>query len=103
MSKLPILDFTDEILAKARSTNSLVIEAEPGAGKTTEVPKLMREFGRVLVVEPRRLAAKLTANYLSSGEDEKDKISYQIRFESTLNSKTEICFVTEGIFFEYAC
>ena len=58
----------------------------------------MREFGRVLVVEPRRLAAKLTANYLSSGEDEKDKISYQIRFESTLNSKTEICFVTEGIF-----
>ncbi len=68
MSQLPILQFHKEIYEKLESSNSMIIEAEPGAGKTTEVPRMLKKFGKVLVVQPRRLAAKLTANYVSELE-----------------------------------
>lgn len=98
MSQLPILEFRKEIHEKLESSNAMIIEAEPGAGKTTEVPRMLKKFGKVLVVQPRRLAAKLTANYVSELEKGKSKVGFQIRFENKITKDTDISFVTEGIF-----
>ena len=58
---LPIDALIPEILASLRASPNLVIEAAPGAGKTTRVPTALLQFGGVLVIEPRRLAARMAA------------------------------------------
>jgi ATP-dependent helicase HrpB len=76
---------------------SLVIEAPPGAGKTTRVPPALD--GEVLVLEPRRLAARLAARRVSAelGEHVGETAGYRVRFEEVAGPKTRVTFMTEGV------
>jgi len=80
---------------------NLVIEAPPGAGKTTRVPPALLALvqGQVLVLEPRRLAARLAARRiaLEMGERLGETVGYQVRFEEVAGPRTRLRFLTEGI------
>src|SRR5512135_996431 len=95
--KLPI----DDLLPRIPASGHLVIEAPPGAGKTTRVPPalLTRERGEILVLEPRRLAARLAARRVASelGERVGETVGYQMRFEDVSSPRTRLRFVTEGV------
>ncbi len=78
-----------------------LLEAEPGAGKTTRVPSALLQFGgrSVYVLEPRRLAARLAAGRVADelGERLGNTVGYQVRFERTGSSQTRLWFLTEGV------
>ncbi len=90
-----------EMIASLRRTPNLVIEAPPGAGKTTRVPPALLEIvsGEVVVLEPRRIAARLAARRVASemGEQVGQTAGYQVRFEEAVSSHTRVRFVTEGV------
>ncbi|AXK73224.1 ATP-dependent helicase HrpB [Lysobacter sp. TY2-98] len=82
----------------------LVLEAPPGAGKTTQVPPALLDAPwldgrRILMLEPRRVAARAAAMFMakSRGEEVGGTIGYRIRFENRVSSATRIEVVTEGI------
>jgi ATP-dependent helicase HrpB len=87
------------VLASLRRTPNLVIEAPPGAGKTTRVPPALLELGEVLVLEPRRLAARMAARRVSfeMGEPLGKTVGYQVRFEDVGGPETRLRFLTEGV------
>lgn len=96
----PIDPFLDSIAEAAGKKTTLLIKAAPGAGKTTRVPPhLLKHFQRILVVQPRRLAAKLTATWVASQLQSPlgDEVGYQIKLENRSNPTTRLLFVTEGI------
>ncbi len=97
--RLPVDEVVPEIVRLMRAHNSLVLEAPPGAGKTTRVPPALLEFGEVLVLEPRRLAARLAARRVAQelGERIGETVGYQVRFDETASERTRLRFVTEGI------
>jgi ATP-dependent helicase HrpB len=99
--RLPIDPLVPEILDHLRSANNLVLEAPPGAGKTTRVPPALLTLydGEVLVLEPRRLAARLAARFVSSelGESVGGTVGYQVRFEDVSSPRTRLRFLTEGV------
>ncbi len=78
---------------------NLVIEAAPGAGKTTRVPPALLTFGGVLVLEPRRLAARMAARRVASEMNEAvgETVGYQVRFEEQASPRTRLRFLTEGV------
>jgi ATP-dependent helicase HrpB len=90
-----------EMLASLRRSPNLVVEAPPGAGKTTRVPPALLEIvgGEVVVLEPRRIAARLAARRVAweMGEPVGQTIGYQVRFEEAISSRTRVRFVTEGV------
>jgi ATP-dependent helicase HrpB len=96
---LPIDPLIPEILARLRRARSLVIEAAPGAGKTTRVPPSLLEFGPVLVLEPRRIAARMAARRVAEemGELPGETVGFQVRFEEVAGPKTRLRFLTEGV------
>jgi ATP-dependent helicase HrpB len=100
-SALPVDVILPEITARLQSSSNLVIEAPPGAGKTTRVPPaLLKIFdGDVIVLEPRRIAARLSARRVAweAGEEVGQTIGYQVRFEEAIGPKTRLRFVTEGV------
>jgi ATP-dependent helicase HrpB len=89
------------ILDHLRQAPNLVIQAAPGAGKTTRVPPAMLPMvaGEVWVLEPRRLAARMAARRVASeiGERVGDTVGYQVRFEEIAGPTTRLRFMTEGI------
>lgn len=98
---LPVDSLLPDVLEALRAQGSLVLEAAPGAGKTTRVPPALLELvrGEVLVLEPRRLAARLAARRVASemGERVGETVGYQVRFEEVAGPRTRLRFVTEGI------
>ena len=102
---LPIDAHIPAIKTALEQNQVVLVQAEPGAGKTTRLPlKLMNGSGKeVLVLEPRRLAAKLSAERVASelGSVCGDLVGYQVRFDRKLSPKTRIRYVTEGIFMRY--
>jgi ATP-dependent helicase HrpB len=78
-----------------------VIEAPPGAGKTTRVPPALLQMvsGEVVVLEPRRIAARMAARRVAweAGEQVGQTIGYQVRFEEAVGPQTRLRFVTEGV------
>lgn len=103
MQPLPIDALLPEIVASLRRTPNLVIEAPPGAGKTTRVPPALLDVvgGReVWVLEPRRLAAHLSARRVAEERNEKigETVGYQVRFEEAAGPRTKLRYLTEGIF-----
>jgi ATP-dependent helicase HrpB len=98
---LPIDALVPDILAHLRTARALVVEAPPGAGKTTRIPPALLELdGRdVLVLEPRRLAARLAARFVSAerGEPLGETVGYQVRFEEVASPRTRLRFLTEGV------
>ncbi len=99
--KLPVDALLPALVESLRNHPNLVLEAPPGAGKTTRVPPalLTAGYGEVLVLEPRRLAARLAARRVASemGEAVGETVGYQVRFESVAGPKTRIRFLTEGV------
>ena len=98
---LPIDDLLQEIAASLHRHCNLVIEAAPGAGKTTRVPPALLGLvsGEVLVLEPRRIAARLAARRVASEMDEQvgETVGYQVRFEEVSGPRTRLRFMTEGV------
>jgi ATP-dependent helicase HrpB len=98
---LPVDSILPEILESLRRCSNLVIEAPPGAGKTTRVPPALLEIvrGEVVVLEPRRIAARLAARRVAweAGETAGETIGYQVRFEEAVGPRTRLRFVTEGV------
>jgi ATP-dependent helicase HrpB len=94
-------DLLSRIVETLSGQTSLVIEAPPGAGKTTRVPPALLPHirGDILVLEPRRLAARLAARRVSSelGEKPGETAGYQVRFEDVSGPRTRLRFLTEGV------
>jgi ATP-dependent helicase HrpB len=102
LSELPIDGVLSEIVERARATGTLVLEAPPGAGKTTRVAPALLEAGvagKIVVLEPRRLAARLAARRMAEerGERVGETVGYEVRFERAISAATRIELVTEGI------
>jgi ATP-dependent helicase HrpB len=102
---LPIDAALPELTAALRAANAAVLVAPPGAGKTTRVPLVLArepwaKDGKILVLEPRRLAARAAAARMAStlGEDVGATVGYRVRFGSKVSRATRIEVVTEGIF-----
>ncbi|THD76963.1 ATP-dependent helicase HrpB [Thalassobius vesicularis] len=100
---LPIHDALDPLLAALRAGGRAVLQAPPGAGKTTVVPLALLEVGLVkgtiLMLEPRRLAARAAAERMAEtlGERAGETVGYRVRGEAKVSGKTRIEVVTEGI------
>jgi len=101
ISALPVDSILPEILDSLKRSPNLVIEAPPGAGKTTRVPPALLELvsGEVVVLEPRRIAARLAARRVAWEIDEPvgQTVGYQVRFEEVVSQRTRLRFVTEGV------
>ncbi|MFA5122709.1 ATP-dependent helicase HrpB [Zavarzinia sp.] len=105
MDALPIDDVLPDLRAALRAASSAVLEAPTGAGKTTRVPLALLDEpwtagGRILMLEPRRLAARAAARRMAAerGEAVGETIGYRVRFDSKVGPKTRIEVVTDGLF-----
>ncbi|MEL6643189.1 MAG: ATP-dependent helicase HrpB [Pseudomonadota bacterium] len=100
---LPIDDALPELLDALRRAGHAVLEAPPGAGKTTRVPLAVLEAGlgggRIVMLEPRRIAARAAAERMAEtlGEPVGETVGYRIRGEAKVSQATRIEVVTEGI------
>ncbi|WP_394002879.1 ATP-dependent helicase HrpB [Luteimonas sp. WGS1318] len=101
---LPIAALLPDILASLAAHPRLVLEAPPGAGKTTQVPLALLDAAwlngrRIVMLEPRRVAARSAAVFMARqlGEDVGGTVGYRIRFESRVSARTRVEVVTEGI------
>ncbi|MEO7073008.1 MAG: ATP-dependent helicase HrpB [Rhodanobacter sp.] len=104
MTGFPITPLLAQISASLAAHPRLVLEAPPGAGKTTQVPLALLDApwlagGKIVMLEPRRIAARAAAQFMARqrGEVVGQTIGYRIRFESRVGSATRIEVVTEGI------
>ena len=106
---LPIDAALPELTAALRANNAAVLVAPPGAGKTTRVPLVLareewaqkaEKKRRILVLEPRRLAARAAAERMAQtlGERVGDTVGLRVRFGSKISSRTRIEIITEGVF-----
>ncbi len=100
---LPIHSVIPALIDALRSHGRAVLQAPPGAGKTTVVPLAMLNAdltnGRILMLEPRRLAARAAAERMAQtlGEKPGQTVGYRIRGEAKTSAQTRIEVVTEGI------
>src|ERR1700733_4253029 len=109
-SPLPIDAALPELTAALRRSNTAVLVAPPGAGKTTRVPLVLAQEGwarepaekarRILLLEPRRLAARAAAERMAKtlGEKVGETVGLRVRFGSKISARTRIEVITEGIF-----
>src|SRR6266567_1293945 len=104
MNFLPIDSILPALCSAFQDHRNVVLSAEPGAGKTTRVPLALLEESwlegkKIAMLEPRRLAAKRAAVYMSEqiGERAGGTVGYRIRGESNVGKRTRIEVVTEGI------
>ena len=104
-SPLPIDSALPRLLSVLRGGNAAVLVAPPGAGKTTRVPLVLADEPwakdrKILVLEPRRIAARAAAERMAStlGEKVGDTVGLRVRFGSKVSKRTRIEIVTEGIF-----
>ncbi|WP_428155426.1 ATP-dependent helicase HrpB [Brevundimonas sp.] len=101
---LPIHAVLEPLKAALASGNTAVLAAPPGAGKTTVVPLALLDQpwleGKVLVLEPRRLAARAAADRMARtlGEQAGGTVGYRTRLQSRIGPKTRIEVITEGVF-----
>src|SRR5882757_9135735 len=104
LTSLPIDDALPALTAALRIRNVAVLVAPPGAGKTTRVPLVLKDepwaTGKILVLEPRRIAARAAADRMASTLSERvgDTVGLRVRFGSKVSAKTRIEVVTEGVF-----
>ena len=108
MSSYPIDELLPELCARLHSSGTLILQAPPGAGKTSRVPLALmgelvdgpRPAGRILLIEPRRLAAKAAAARLaqSIGEPIGARIGYSVRNEQKRSEATTVEAITDGLF-----
>ena len=101
---LPIIGLLPQICASLAACPRLVLEAPPGAGKTTQIPLALLgnpwlQGRKIIMLEPRRIAARAAAQFMAHqlGEQAGQTVGYRIRFESQVSAATRIEVVTEGI------
>jgi len=101
----PIDAILIEIKSKLENSHCLLLKAETGAGKTTRLPPFLvaQKLGKVLVLEPRRLAAKLSAQRCAQTLKSPlgKRVGHHIRFDKKRTLETELLFITEGLFLSY--
>jgi ATP-dependent helicase HrpB len=102
--QLPIFDILPEIKDALRNNNTLILQAPPGAGKSTALPlEILNEpwlkGQKILMLEPRRLAARAAAGRMSEllQESVGTRVGYKVRFENKTSKNTRIEVLTEGI------
>ena len=99
---LPIEPLLPELVQRLPAGGTVLLQAPPGAGKTTRVPLALLEScsGRILMLEPRRLAAKAAAERLASelGERVGQRVGYRVRLESRVSAATRLEVLTDGLF-----
>ena len=105
MPELPVSHVLADISAALAKEQRAVLSAPPGAGKTTLVPLYLlgeawRGDDRIILLEPRRLAARAAAARMASllGEQVGDTVGYRMRLDNRISAKTRIEVVTEGVF-----
>src|SRR5262249_38969418 len=105
MSGLPIDEVLPELRAVLQRNRNAVVEAPPGAGKSTVVPIALLDQpwlrgGKLLMLEPRRLATRAVAMRMAAtlGENVGDTVGYRMRLETRVSRRTRIEVVTEGVF-----
>ena len=102
MIKLPIDEILPTFALSLDKSNSFILKASPGSGKTTRLPPLLAKNlpEQIIVLEPRRLAAKMSARRIA--EEQKltlgQEIGYAFRYEAVFSEDTKILFMTEGTF-----
>lgn len=101
---IPIDDVLPQLLAALSAGTTAVLQAPPGAGKTTRVPPALLAADwlggrKIIMLEPRRLAARAAAGYMARqmGETVGQTVGYRIRFDTKVSRRTRIEVVTEGI------
>jgi ATP-dependent helicase HrpB len=102
---LPIDEALPDLLTALTAGTMAVLVAPPGAGKTTRVPLALldapwRGDGKIILLEPRRLAARAAARRMagSLGEDVGETVGYRVRLDAKVSRRTRIEVVTEGVF-----
>ncbi|HKP27746.1 MAG TPA: ATP-dependent helicase HrpB [Dongiaceae bacterium] len=105
VTDLPIEPLIPEILGALAAGPNLVLEAPPGAGKTTRVPLALLDAawakdGKIVVLEPRRLATRGAAARMAAmlGEEVGDQVGYRVRLDHKVGPKTRLEVVTTGLF-----
>jgi ATP-dependent helicase HrpB len=101
---LPITAIIPDVKLQLLKQNTLLVQAPPGAGKSTILPLVLMDEPylqgkKIIVLEPRRLATRSVAYRMAEllGEEIGERIGYQIRFENRVKSSNKIIVVTEGI------
>jgi ATP-dependent helicase HrpB len=104
MQALPVDQIIPQIIETLKSESNLVVQAPPGSGKTTRIPRAILDAGvtggrEVLVLEPRRLAARMAARRVADehGEMLGGTVGYQVRFDEVSGPETRLRFLTEGV------
>ncbi len=108
--ELPIYELEHAVVTSLRAVGRLIVQAPTGSGKSTQIPQMLwrhglldgdgvRGRGEVVVLQPRRLAARMLAKRVAqeAGTNLGEGVGYQIRLESRVSDRTRIRFVTEGI------
>ena len=103
--ELPVYELEGALVAALREQGRVIVQAPTGSGKSTQIPQmllrhgLLGEKGEVVVLQPRRLAARMLARRVAeeAGTRLGEGVGYQIRLESRVSERTRIRFVTEGI------
>ncbi|HIP13561.1 MAG TPA: ATP-dependent helicase HrpB [Arcobacter sp.] len=104
MSNLPINEVLDDIKSAFQTNHKLILQAPPGAGKSTAVPisflkESWIEHKIIIMLEPRRVAVRMVASRMAEllGEKVGETIGYTIKMESVKSSKTKVLVVTEAV------
>ncbi len=104
LPSLPIIGVMEDVITALSNAESLVLEASPGAGKTTLVPLLLLQQPwlrgqKILMLEPRRLAARGAAERMAGllGETVGETVGYRVRLDSKVGPNTRIEVITEGV------
>ncbi|WP_171211058.1 ATP-dependent helicase HrpB [Ruegeria sp. HKCCA5426] len=103
MTRLPIDDAIPDLIEALKASGRAVLQAPPGAGKTTRVPLAILDAGlcdgRIVMLEPRRLAARAAAERMAEtlGQRAGETVGYRVRGETKVSKTTRIEVVTEGI------
>src|SRR5918995_1609867 len=99
LEPLPIDDYVADVREHLAGRRALVLSASPGAGKTTRIPPALIDAGPVILLQPRRVAARAVARRIATERQWTlgREIGWQIRFEKRFTRDTRLLVVTEGI------